>query len=216
MAIGHDLNRDVYRTKATHRSVTQSLEWVDVIVCNSNPLCRQVDKLTASRKRATCITRGTDVSRFRRLEADERCELRSRLGWQDQIIILNVGYLKRDKGIFGLVEAFDRNATVVPHLRLVFVGDGPERSRLTSRVNQSPFRDRIEMLGHVDHANMPGYYQAADIVALNSYAEGMPNAVVEGIACGRPILASNVGGIPDVAPHGKAGLLVDPHDIGAS
>ena len=68
---------------------------------------------------------------------------------------------------------------------------------------------------HVAHHNLPAHYRLADVLALPSLRDGMPNALLEGMACARAIVASNVGGMPDVVRDGENGVLVPPGDANA-
>ena len=216
VAIGGDLNTDVNTSGKAFKTITRSLHRCQVIICESEALCLRVRELTNGKRQGVCIIRGTDLTRFHPVASEERKALRNEYGWPAQaIILLYTGYLERNKGLFELLDAFDRVSAVHPDIRLVIVGDGRERRELEERVAKSPFGDRIELRGHVDNDRIHHYYQAADLLTLPSYMEGLPNTVVEGIASGLPILATRVGGIPQAAPNDKVSLLVPPKDADA-
>lgn len=213
VAIGGDLNTDVHTSRRAFKTITSSLLRCQVIICESEALCLRVKDLTEGRREGFCIIRGADLERFRPAKAEQHKALRAEFGWPDKsIVVLYTGYIKREKGIFELVDAFDKIAEANPSVRLVVVGDGHSRREFEARVAQSPFNKRIELRGHVDHDQINNYYQASDLLSLPSYMEGLPNTVVEGIASGLPILATRVGGIPQAAPNGRVGLLVPPKD----
>lgn len=121
-------------------------------------------------------------------------------------MVLAIGRLSREKGHADLLAAFRQalsRETDRP-LRLVLVGDGPERSRLESLAK--PIADRVIFTGYL-HDPWP-MLNAADIFALPSHSEGSPLVLFEAMSARCPIVASAVGGIPEVLVHGKSGLLV--------
>ncbi len=216
MAIGADLNEDVNISPGTRRAIVGALERCTAVVCNSEALCARVGELTGGRRSATRVTRGTDVRTFTPADAARKAALRAELGWApESVVLLYAGYLKRGKGLEELFEAFERVAARHDEARLVLAGDGPLRDEVTARVARSAVRERIVLAGHVEHDEMVRYYHAADAIVMPSYSEGMPNTVVEGIACGLPILGTRVGGIPEAAPEGTVGVLCAPRDVAA-
>ena len=71
------------------------------------------------------------------------------------------------------------------------------------------FSDNITFLGHVSHEDLPSYYNMADILTLPSDMEGIPMVILESLACGTPVVSSNVGGIPDIIANGINGIVLD-------
>jgi len=213
LAIGKDLNMNVRQRPGALRAITQSLMDCDGIVCVSEALNKRVTALTRGQRDSVAITWGIDTNIFRPVDPAERQAIRHDLGYPpDAIVILSAGYLLRDKGIYELVDAFDDVAEQYPQSMLVFLGDGAERAALEDRVARSPFTDRIRVMGHVEHEDMPMHFQAGDMLALPTYHEGMPNVVLEAMGAGLPILATHVGGIPEAVPDERYGFLVPPKD----
>jgi glycosyltransferase involved in cell wall biosynthesis len=216
VAIGGDLNTDVHTSWKAFKTITRSLLRCQMIVCVSEALCLRVKDLTREKRQGININRGTDLVRFHPVKPERQKTLKAKFGWSDNaIVILYTGYLESHKGIFELVDAFDKIAGVHPVVQLVIIGEGRDRRKFEARVARSPFSKRIELRGHVDHNKIHKYYQASDILALPSYMEGLPNTLVEGIASGLPILSTCVGGIPQAAPNDKLGLLVPPKNFNA-
>src|SRR3546814_5870610 len=91
--------------------------------------------------------------------------------------------------------------------RLAFVGDGPARSALARRRDEHGLGERVILAGARPHAELPTWMQAADLLCLPSHSEGVPNVVLEAMSCGLPVVATRVGGIPEVLPD-LAGILV--------
>lgn len=124
--------------------------------------------------------------------------------------ILFVGNLKHDKGVMELLEGFQQMRQRVPDLHLYFAGDGPMRSRLEAFCNDDgALNEHVTLLGQVNHDQLPAWMQHAHCLALPSYNEGVPNVVLESMSCGTPVLATTVGGIPEVVPE-ECGVLIAP------
>ncbi|MCQ8893263.1 MAG: glycosyltransferase family 4 protein [Methanolinea sp.] len=125
-------------------------------------------------------------------------------------IILFVGRLYPIKGIHYLLMAFKEIHDIIKDAELVLVGDGQERERLEALSVQIGIQDYVRFIGKVPHTEVKKYMQQADIFVLPSLSEGLPNVILEAMACGLPIVASRVGGIPDVIEDGVNGYLVTP------
>ncbi|MEI6863745.1 MAG: glycosyltransferase family 4 protein [Candidatus Adlerbacteria bacterium] len=98
------------------------------------------------------------------------------------------------------------------------LGTGPEEATLKTLAKKEGVESRVEFLGHVDHAQLPGMLHAADIFIRPSRSEGMGNAFIEAMAAGLPIIATAVGGIPDFLQDGETGFVIDvdsPQNIAA-
>jgi glycosyltransferase involved in cell wall biosynthesis len=129
-------------------------------------------------------------------------EARRRTGLDGTIPIVAVGRLSREKGHDLLIDACaslaDRDL-----FTLVFVGEGPERSALLERARRARVQLRIEGF----RENVHDYYASAEVFVLPSRTEGSPNALLEAMACGCPIVAAAVGGVPEIVEHGHSALL---------
>jgi glycogen synthase len=148
---------------------------------------------------------GFDPALFTRSAADLFAGVpRPRIGY--------VGRMAPQKRPDRLVEAFGRMRTTAS---LVLVGDGPERARVQRLVAASPARGRITEVGFVGHATVPAVLASLDVLVLPSAYEEMGSVLTEAMAAGLPVVASEVGGIPEVVRHGETGLLVPPDDLDA-
>jgi 2-deoxystreptamine N-acetyl-D-glucosaminyltransferase/2-deoxystreptamine glucosyltransferase len=124
-------------------------------------------------------------------------------------IVMYVGRLATQKDVPTLVRAFGRMRLPAS---LVIVGDGPERQAVDAAIAALPahVRDRVHRFGFRPHAEVPGLLAAADVLGLPSVYEEMGTVLVEALRAGVPIVASRVGGIPDVVRDGETGVLVPP------
>jgi 2-deoxystreptamine N-acetyl-D-glucosaminyltransferase/2-deoxystreptamine glucosyltransferase len=123
-----------------------------------------------------------------------------------------VGRLAPQKSPGTLVEAFGR---MREEAALVVVGDGPDRALVHRLATTSPAVDRITLAGFVEHGRVPAVLASLDVLVLPSAYEEMGSVLTEAMAAGLPVVASDVGGIPEVVRHGETGLLVPPGDVGA-
>lgn len=123
-----------------------------------------------------------------------------------------VGRLAAAKRPDLLVEAFAR-LPGTPHL--VLVGDGPLRGRLEALARRSPASARITITGFVDHDAVPAVLSSLDVLVLPSVYEELGSVLTEALAAGLPVVASRVGGIPEVVDDGATGVLVPPDDVDA-
>lgn len=156
--------------------------------------------LGADPGKVVTLRNGVDLDRFRPLD---RVAARARLGLAGHIV-LSVGNLLPLKGHDLAIEA----VAGLPDTRLLVVGEGPERERLAALAARAGLGDRVQLLGNRPQAELVELYNAADALVLASSREGMPNVVLEALACGLPVVATAVGGVPEVLPVPAAGRLV--------
>jgi len=118
--------------------------------------------------------------------------------------------LRPEKNIERLLAAFRTVVSQVPRAQLVIVGDGPERHRMTSMVQQTGLHDQVRFLGA--RRDIPEVLNALDIFALSSRMEANPVSILEALSCGIPVVAPHVGSIPDTVRHNVTGRLAVPLD----
>jgi glycosyltransferase involved in cell wall biosynthesis len=131
----------------------------------------------------------------------------------DDVRILYVGALIRKKGVADLLEAISEGTS--PHCRLIAVGDGVEATELKALADRLGLKDRVEWKGLQPHEEVARMMRECDLLCLPSYTEGRPNVVVEAMASGLPVIATNVGGIPDLVREDETALLHEPGDVAA-
>lgn len=120
------------------------------------------------------------------------------------------GALEKRKGLDVFLMAWGEILKVFPESRLTIIGKGQEEAGLKGLAKELGLEDTVFFLGAVE--NVPSYLRDADLFVLPSYQEGMPNALLEAMACGLPVVATRIGGVVDVVKDGENGLLVEPGD----
>ncbi len=124
-----------------------------------------------------------------------------------QRLILFVGRLTPEKGALDLLTAFLPLAKADPTVDLHYIGLGASATSILQQAAQAELINRIHISPPVPHAELNRWYNRADVVCLPSYNEGVPNVLLEAMACGTPVVATNVGGIPEIVTP-QTGLLV--------
>lgn len=126
--------------------------------------------------------------------------------------ILFLGRLREKKGVFDLIEAFSKVADAFPGARLVLAGDG-DAAPIVTAAERAGVAERIDVPGWVEGAGKSELLERAAVFVLPSYFEGLPIGVLEAMAHACPVIASRVGGIPDVLSHGQDGWLFEAGDV---
>lgn len=126
----------------------------------------------------------------------------------EALLLLAVGRLSREKGHLDLIDAFAALRRLCPEKAfcMVLVGEGPERFRIERKCGQLGIADSVFLVGHQN--DVRPFYSMADIVVLPSHSEGSPNVLLEAMAAGLPVVATVVGGVPEIATDGRNALLV--------
>jgi glycosyltransferase involved in cell wall biosynthesis len=124
----------------------------------------------------------------------------------DRPLVIAVGRLSREKAFDCLLEALANLRDAL----LLLVGDGPERSKLARQAARLGLEDRVRLVGQIREVRP--FYAAADVVAISSVTEGSPNVLLEAMAARVPVVATTVGGIPEIVRHEESALLVRPGD----
>jgi glycosyltransferase involved in cell wall biosynthesis len=144
-----------------------------------------------------------------------RAECRRELGLPaEPFLFLFIGTLRSIKGVLGLLQAF----RALPEeqrrrARLVMIGEGDLETELRDRIERFGMAGQVSLLPPVPHAEVPRWMGACDCLVLPSTMEGYPNVLVEALAAERPVIASRVGGIPEIVADGATGLLVPPGEV---
>ena len=157
--------------------------------------------LGAPPNKVTVLRNGVDTALFH--PPVDREAARRALGVSRKTLI-SVGLLIERKGHHHTIQAM----TQLPDFDLMIAGEGPDRDKLQAQIARLGLTDRVRLLGARPHAELPGLYGAADASVLASSREGWANVLLESMACGTPVVASNIPGNPEVVRTRAAGLIV--------
>lgn len=135
-------------------------------------------------------------------------ECRAKWGAVGRPLVLTIARLSYEKGVDDLIDAAAELRRQHPDVRVVVLGEGPDRPSLQARIDELRLGEVVTLAGF--QKDVWPALVAADVVCMPSRSEGMPNAILEAMSVCKPIVASNVGGIPEAILDGESGLLVDP------
>lgn len=203
----------VGRSGRRRAAVSGALRGSAGVVAVGRDLADNVAALGVPPANVHVVPEGLDGSLF---HPGDRGEARARLGVDDPDapLILFVGNLLLGKGVGTLLEALGALARRGTAFRCLLVGGGRDEARLRAQSTRLGLDDRVRFVGRRPHAELGDWHRAADLVTLPSHSEGTPNVLREAAACGRPIVATDVGGIPETV-QGASARLVPPRDPAA-
>ena len=204
---GSDINQ-LAQLPGPRRMLSWALPRAAYVVAVSKPLADEVCALGVARDRVAVVMNGVDSELF---HPRDRAAARAELGLPAHAkIALYVGNLKPEKGVAELARAWPTVARHLPDAELCVVGGGPLAEDVVAHAG-----DRARMLGPQPHDKVPTWIAACDVLVLPSHSEGTPNVALEALASGRRIVATAVGGTPDLITSAILGALVPPKDIDA-
>jgi teichuronic acid biosynthesis glycosyltransferase TuaC len=206
-ALGTDINlySELFLRK---KLISWSLKKCEKVFAVSGALRDKILKLGVDENAVKVVLNGIDRNMFKPLDKFE-CRNELKLV-RDKKIILFIGNLVPVKGIEYLIKAFHKIGGT-DHI-LVLVGDGFLEEELKSQALRLGISEKVYFAGKQSHPEIPIWLNACDVFCLPSLNEGCPNVVLEALACGTPVVASSVGGIPEMIKTECEGILVDPGD----
>jgi teichuronic acid biosynthesis glycosyltransferase TuaC len=195
--------------KMIRPQIRWALKQATGVIGVSTPLKHAMVELGAHADCARTIGNGIDLTRF---QPFDRSQARRYLGLPlDAQIVVSVGTLVPAKGHSLLIRAIARLAAERPNLHAYIVGEGPCRNDLERDAKTLGVENRIHLVGVHPNEELKYWYSAADVSCLASSREGWANVLLESIACGTPVVATRVGGAPEVITSAGLGLLVQPN-----
>jgi teichuronic acid biosynthesis glycosyltransferase TuaC len=195
---------------SARRMTAWALPRAERVVAVSRPLADEAIALGCSPDRVKVVMNGVDAELF---TPRDRAAARSELGLPAGPLAVCVGNLKPEKGVLDLGRAWEAVLREVPDATLVVVGDGPLKGELEAVTRQHG--ERVRLIARQPLERIPLYLAAADILVLPSHSEGTPNVVLEALASGRRVVATTVGGVPDLITSSTLGTLVPPSEPAA-
>ncbi|MDR3574592.1 MAG: glycosyltransferase family 4 protein [Anaerolineaceae bacterium] len=204
MSWGSDLLKDADRS-AWMRWVTRfTLKRTSVLVGDCQAVRQKAQSFGFPAERAVLFPWGVDLQRFSPGRADE---FRQRLGWQDQFVLLSLRSWEPIYGVDLLVRAFARAAQQLPQLRLLLLGGGSQSALIHQILIRNDLIDRVYLGGQVSQNELAKYYHAADLYVSASHSDGSSVSLMEALACGKPVLVSDIPGNCEWITPGREGWL---------
>jgi len=200
-ARGSDLNL-IAQHAVPRRMIRWAARHAAAVITVSDALKGVFESLASGQRRVEVLPNGVDRSVFR---PTNRAAARAAIGAGAGLLIVAVGNLLPVKRFELALEAL----ALLPDARLLILGGGPELARLRRLAIEREVQSRVEIRAPVPQTELPMFYSAADVSLLCSAREGMPNVVLESIACGTPVAAVAVGGVAEVIKRPEAGLLIE-------
>ncbi len=157
------------------------------------------------------VPKGVDTELFRASGAN----LRDALGVAGKRTVLCVSRLVPIKNVALLLDAMAHVVQADPNAHLVLAGEGPEAASLRAHAARLGLREHITFAGHVPHHDLPPLYRSADLFVLSSAFDNSPNVVLEAMACGLAVVATDTGGVSEYVAAGQGGELTPPGDAAA-
>ena len=196
------------------RQCADALRHAAVVISVDSKMASVAQGLGVDRGRIHVIPNGVDTSRF---HPRDKSSARRELGLPlDGRLLVTVAHLGPRKGHREAVQAL---ACLPADVRLVIVGPDPERGKndrmLRKKAHKLGLDGRVLLVGPQPHEKVPLYFAAADASVLASYREGCPNVVLESLACGTPVVATDVGAVQDIVHPGRNGEIVPARDADA-
>jgi teichuronic acid biosynthesis glycosyltransferase TuaC len=199
------------KVPAQTRQCAEALQGAAAVISVSSKMAEEAHKLGVPRDRLHLIANGIDRKHFYPREKEE---CRRLLGLPETgRLLVTIAHLGHRKGHHETIQAL---AGLPSDVRLLIVGgpaQGGTEEVLREAARSAGVEDRLILPGRQPFDKIPLYYNAADISVLASYREGCPNAVLESLACGTPVVATDVGAVPDILPVPAAGRMVPPEQV---
>src|SRR6266571_3221806 len=199
-----------YRRKV--RDIERLLvEQSDGIICCSNYMLDHIrDELGADNAKIRVIPNGVEISRFKDGEPQHLLPIEATS--ENRKVILYVGRIVREKGIFTLLDAFEELRKRDKNVSLVFVGEGPLKENLAREILWRKLSDRVKLAGFVDEQKLVSIYNSSDVFVLPSHYEPFGMVVLEAMASRVPVVVSDIGGLSEIVEDGITGVKVPVSD----
>lgn len=203
----HQYLKDPIRRRRILEAISRSRH----VICRSGDLGKQLEQAGANRQQLHRVYNGIDREIFHARE-NEKVELRQKLSLpENDPILLFVGNFLPVKNPLFLLEAFaSLRSTSHPNSQLVMIGRGLMRESIQQQAASLGIQDALTLPGACTSAQIADYMNAADLFCLCSHNEGLPNVILESLACGLPVISTDVGGIGEVLNSPAYGSLVQP------
>lgn len=193
--------------------VKKLLSTADIIISPSEKYINQSEVLKNFHDKIRIVPNGIKIESFEHTCSKESCREKLKLSLNSNIILF-VGYLVDHKGPEILLRSFRSILDILPDTILIFVGDGALKFELEQLSKKLHIEKNVQFVGFIDQNTIITYYNAADVFVLPSLSDCFPMVILEAMASGLPIIASDIGGISELVINNENGLLVQPNHSG--
>jgi glycosyltransferase involved in cell wall biosynthesis len=211
-ATAHGWTRNSLRAVVYEHLEGRLLRRFDRVLTGSRFMVEDLRRLGIRPERILHIPNAVDTERFSRKEPSRR---EARQSWnmpEEDLVVGTIGRLTGEKGHRSLLQAFVEVHKRMPGVRLVFLGDGEDRGALFRLARRLGIEDAVRWIPGCPHERIPAFLRCLDAFVLPSLRENQPLALLEAMAAGIPVVATDVGGVGEIIRDGEEGLLVRPGD----
>ena len=190
-----------------------------VKVTSSSPtFLEMVEALGASKEKQCLVNHGTTPAEFPPATQQQLVDLRQTLSIpEDHLIVFSLGRIVLKKGFEYLIQALPQIQEKAPNVTIIIGGDGSNLPRLKSIAKEQGVSDNIRFPGMISHADVPVYFHLCNIFTLPAVfdpkgnVDGCPIVIMEAMACGKPVVVTDISGIPQAVQHNKNGKYLPTH-----
>jgi glycosyltransferase involved in cell wall biosynthesis len=195
------------------KKLLSAMQYADRLIAVSQSLKDRMCTLGINEDKIEVIPNGVDFDKF--YQVDKKQARQDLSLPMDRKIIFSVGLLTDRKGFHFLIDAMallKKKHSKADLPLLLIIGEGERRAKLEAQVQRLDLVNHVRLVGAVPHNELYNYYNASDVFTLVSSREGWPNAVMEALACGIPVVATSIWGIPEIIKSEDYGILVEKQD----
>ncbi len=212
MSWGSDLLRDVDRDRGQMRAARYALRRTSVLLGDCQAVRQKAAQLGFPAERVVLFPWGVDLARF---TPGDGAEIRRRAGWEEAFVLLSLRSWEPVYGVDVIARAFVRAAAQAPGLRLLLLGSGSQANLIRDILQRGGVDERVYFGGQVGNDALPGFYRAADLYLSASHSDGSSVSLMEALACGKPVLLSDIPGNREWIEASPAGWLFRDGDEAA-
>jgi glycosyltransferase involved in cell wall biosynthesis len=213
VAVSRGWTAECFRVKLYESLDRWSLRRMDRVVCVSKGQAEKVRAAGVKKEKISIIHNAIRPERFDRVKPEYRDKLKEFFPKAPELIVGAAGRLSPEKGFGVLVDAAAEVARQMPNVGFVLFGDGPLKPSLEQRIAACGLEDKFILVGF--RSDLDDFLPHFDLFALPSFTEGLPNVILEAFAAGVSVVATAVGGTPEIVEHGQNGFLVPAGDSAA-
>lgn len=208
IATEEDISKLMNSTSLVHKLLIPFSRFTNYYIAISENIKKEIISMGVDEKKIYSGFNGVDTALYQPINSNKRNKVKKMLSIPDKEIVTFVGRLASRKGVDILIRAWKKVIRRFPDAYLLIVGSGEEKMKLKKLATELDLINNIRFVGEVD--NVVDYLHVTDIFSFPSRLEGAPNAVLEALACGLPVVATKIGGLVDIIYDNVNGILVSP------